>query len=66
MAGVTAVHAPEPVKPRVKVIAAPSGDRLQMPYEVNLWEVSEEIAGPKTVKAPLDPAEYGVDPLTYL
>jgi hypothetical protein len=31
-----------------------------------LWEVPEEAQGPRTVKAPLDPAEHGVDPLLYL
>ena len=63
---VIAVHAPEPFKPRVKVIASPGGDTLATPYEVNLWEVPDEAQGPKSVKAPLDPAEHGVDPLTYL
>jgi putative nucleotidyltransferase with HDIG domain len=63
---VTAVHAPEPFKPRVKVIIAPAGEHLSMPYEINLWEVPEEAAGPKSVTAPLDPADHGVDPLNYL
>ena len=66
MAVVTAVHAPEPFKPRVKVIKTPKGEQLDTPYEINLWEVPQEAQGPKTVKAPLDPAEHGVDPLTYL
>ena len=66
MAVVMAVHAPDPFKPRVKVVAAPGGEPLPTPYEINLWESQEGAAGPKTVKAPLDPAEYGVDPLTFL
>jgi putative nucleotidyltransferase with HDIG domain len=66
MAVVIAVHAPEPFRPRVKVIAAPGGETLAMPYEINLWEVPDDGQGPKAVKAPLDPAEHGVDPLTYL
>lgn len=66
MAVVMAVHAPEPFKPRVKIIAAPSGEPLETPYEVNLWEVTDETPGPKSVRAPLDPAEYGVDPLNFL
>jgi putative nucleotidyltransferase with HDIG domain len=65
MAVVIAVHAPEPFRPRVKVIATPGGETLTTPYEVNLWEVSES-QGPRTVRAPLDPAEHGIDPLTYL
>jgi len=66
MGVVIAVHAPEPFKPRIKVIATPTGEFLEVPYEVNLWEVGEAASGPKSVKAPLDPAEHGVDPLTYL
>jgi putative nucleotidyltransferase with HDIG domain len=63
---VVAVHAPDPFKPRVKVIATSTGERLETPYEINLWEIPEHTHGPRTVKAPLDPAEHGIDPLNYL
>ena len=66
MAVVMAVHAPDPFKPRVKIIATPAGDSLETPYEINLWEVTAEQTGPKAVRAPLDPKEYAVDPLTFL
>ena len=66
MAVVMAVHAPDPFKPRVKVIAAPTGEPLDTPYEINLWERPPEQSGPKAVRAPLDPAEYSVDPLSFL
>jgi hypothetical protein len=61
-----AVHAPEPFKPRVKVIVTPKGEHIDTPYEINLWEVADDAQGPKNVRAPLDPAEHGIDPLTYL
>jgi hypothetical protein len=60
------VHAPDPFRPRVKIIATPSGEQIAAPYEVNLWEASEESSGPKGVKVPLDPGVYGIDPLGYL
>ena len=66
LAVVIAVHAPDPFKPRVKVIKTPKGEPLVSPYELNLWEATTESPGPKSVKAPVDPAEHGVDPLTYL
>ena len=67
IAVVMAVHAPEPFKPRVKVIVdADAASSSNTPFEVNLWEVPAESQGPKAVKAPLDPAEHGIDPLTYL
>ena len=49
-----------------RAVATPAGDPLATPYEVNLWEMSEAATGPKAVKAPLDPAEYATDPLSFL
>ncbi len=66
IAVVIAVHAPDPYKPRVKVVVTTKGERLDTPLEMNLWEAAAEAPGPKTVTAPLDPAEYSIDPLTYL
>jgi len=66
VAVVTAVHAPDPFKPRVKIIRAPSGDAIETPYEVNLWEARDDTQGPRSVTTPLDPAEYGIDPLNLL
>jgi len=63
---VTAVHAPEPFKPRVKIVMTSAGERLDTPLEINLWEAPADSPGPKSVRAPVDPAEHGIDPLTYL
>jgi hypothetical protein len=61
-----AVHAPDPYKPRVKIIKSPKNEFLEHPFELSLWEVPETVEGPKAVRAPLDPAEYSVDPLAFL
>jgi putative nucleotidyltransferase with HDIG domain len=66
MGVVIAVHAPEPFKPRVKIIRTSTGDVIETPIEINLWESPEEGQGPRSVQAPLDPAEHGLDPLTFL
>jgi putative nucleotidyltransferase with HDIG domain len=66
IAVVTAVHAPDPFKPRVKVLIASTGERLETPFEINLWEATEDRPGPKSVGACLDPAEFDIDPLNYL
>lgn len=63
---VMAIHAPDPLKPRIKVISSANGDLIEKPFEINLWEAPADSVGPKVVKAPLDPAEYSIDPLTYL
>jgi len=50
----------------VRVIQTPARERLEFPFDVNLWEAPADGTGPKSVTAPLDPAEYGIDPLNYL
>jgi putative nucleotidyltransferase with HDIG domain len=64
IAVVTKTYAPDPYRPQVRIIAGQDGTLLDRPYYVNLWEASEEH--PQSVKAPLDPAKYGIDPLTFL
>jgi putative nucleotidyltransferase with HDIG domain len=63
---VLAVHAPDPYKPRIKLVMAPSGEMHEFPVEINLWELPPNASGPKNVTASLDPAHYSIDPLTYL
>jgi putative nucleotidyltransferase with HDIG domain len=60
------VYAPDPYRPKVRVVAAPDGSKLVRPYDVNLWESVEETAGPRSVISPIDPTTAGIDPLTYL
>jgi hypothetical protein len=63
---VVRVYAPDPYRPKVRVIAATSGEKLSRPYDVNLWEALDEGDGPKTIVSPVDPSTLGIDPLTYL
>jgi putative nucleotidyltransferase with HDIG domain len=64
IAVVVKTYAPDPYRPRVKVVLAADGSTLERPYEVNLWEAAE--GEPDSIQAPLDPAQYGIDPLLYL
>ena len=66
LAVVMAVHAPDPYRPRVKVISGATGDPLDTPYDLNLWEVPDESPTAKAVTASLDPSEHAIDPLIYL
>jgi hypothetical protein len=66
IAVVTRVHAPDPFRPRVRVLFGRDGARLELPYDRNLWEASPAEGSADTVVAPVDPADYGVDPLTHL
>ncbi len=65
IAVVTQVHAPDPHRPRVRVIIDRNATRLDLPYDRNLWEAPP--GEPQdTVVSPVEPAQYGVDPLNYL
>ena len=66
IAVVVAVYAPDPHRPQVKVLIDRAGVKLERPFDVNLWENDQSEDQAKTVIAPLDPAQVGIDPLTYL
>jgi putative nucleotidyltransferase with HDIG domain len=65
IAVVTQVHAPDPHRPRVRVLVAQDGTRLDLPYDRNLWELGPD-GHATTVEAPVDAADYGIDPLSHL
>ena len=60
------VHAPDPYKPKVRVLFAADGNRLELPRDVNLWETEAGGSRASSVIAPLNPADYGVDPLSFI
>jgi putative nucleotidyltransferase with HDIG domain len=66
IAVVTNVHAPDPHRPRVRVLCSSDGTRLDLPYDRNLWEAARPGADQDAIVGPLDPDEYGIDPLNHL
>ena len=60
------VYAPDPYRPHVRVLVDREGKRLDLPYELNLWETSEDPQRPASIVAPLDPAGYQFDPLLLM
>jgi putative nucleotidyltransferase with HDIG domain len=66
IAVVTQVHAPDPYRPRVRVVFAKDGTRLDLPFDRNLWEPARDGGPADSVEAPVDPADFGIDPLNYL
>jgi len=68
IAVVLRVHAPDPHRPRVRVLFGANGGRLELPFERNLWELQRDASEVKlqTVLSPVDPADYDIDPLTFL
>jgi putative nucleotidyltransferase with HDIG domain len=66
VAVVMKVHAPDPHRPRVKIVIGADGRRHDVPFERNLWEPSNGTTPQGNVVGPLDPAPYNIDPLTFL
>ena len=64
VAVVTKAYAPDPYRPRVKVLLSQDRTALPRPFEINLWEKHEGSAD--AIQAPLDPTEYGIDPLAHM
>jgi len=62
---VTKIYAPDPHRPRVKVVLDRTGARVDFPYEVNLWEQNGE-GHANAIVAPLDSAAVGIDALSLL
>jgi len=62
IAVVTKIHAPDPYRPRVRVLFDRGGARLDLPFERSLWE----SPGADIITAPVDPAEVGIDPLNFM
>jgi hypothetical protein len=66
IAVVISVHAPDPYRPRVRVIVDRSGTRLHTGMERNMWETPDDHRAEDSILEPVDPAEIGIDPLTLL
>jgi HD-GYP domain-containing protein (c-di-GMP phosphodiesterase class II) len=59
-------HAPDPYRPRVRVVIDRRGARQNPTYDVNLWDSPADGERPSSIRAPLDPSDYGLDPLTFI
>ena len=64
IAVVLKAHAPDPYRPRVRILFTSDGKPNPEPVELDLWD--SEGAQPRSIQAPVDPADYGIDPLTQL
>jgi hypothetical protein len=64
VAVVVKTYAPDPYRPRVRILWDATGARVERQHEINLWEATE--SDPESIEAPVDPAAYDIDPLAYL
>jgi putative nucleotidyltransferase with HDIG domain len=65
VAVVVKVYAPDPHRPRVRIVIGPDGTRLPLTYDADLWETTDPER-PSSIVTPVDPAEYQLDPLTLI
>jgi len=66
VAVVLKIHATDPYKPQVRIVFDRRGKRLDLTYDVNLWENTPDRGEPSSIAAPLDAADYQIDPLTLM
>ena len=66
IAVVLKVYAPDPYRPQVRVLFDRHGKRLDLTDDINLWESDGTDGRPNSIVAPLDPADYQVDPLALM
>jgi len=66
VAVVVKAYAPDPYRPRVRVLFDRHAKRLDLAYELNLWDASDDPQRPASIVAPLDPAPFDVDPLMLM
>ena len=66
IAVVLKVYAPDPYRPQVRVLHDRQGTRLDITYDLNLWEIEAPEGYQASIVAPVDPAEYHIDPLTLI
>src|SRR3954451_2643655 len=68
VAVVLRVHAPDPHRPRVRVLFSEDRARLDLPFERNLWEIQRDRSETElqSVVSPVDPSEFNLDPLNFL
>jgi putative nucleotidyltransferase with HDIG domain len=65
-AAVIAVHAPDPNRPRVKIVTDAGGVRLDAPFDLNLWDATGDVGQARAIVAPVDPADIDIDALALL
>jgi putative nucleotidyltransferase with HDIG domain len=63
VAVVRKVYAPDPYRPQVRVLIDRAGEPIDLPYELNLWEPSDDPLRPSSIVAPVDSDNYPFDPL---
>jgi len=66
IAVVLKVHAGDPYRPQVRVIVDRQNTRLDLTFDVNLWENDAKDGKPSAIVSPLDPTELQIDPLALM
>jgi putative nucleotidyltransferase with HDIG domain len=66
VAVVVKVYAPDPRRPQVRVLFGSNDQRLEISRDINLWEAEATTVAPSSIVAPLDPADFAIDPLLVM
>jgi putative nucleotidyltransferase with HDIG domain len=66
LAVVIRIHAPDPARPAVRVVADPDNRLLDRPYDLALWVDGEPSGSARHIVTPVAPSDAGIDPLPFL
>ena len=66
LAVVTRAYPLDPSKPRVRVVFAPDGRRLGLPFDLDLWDVEPDPARHSSIAAPAESPDPTFDPLSEM
>jgi putative nucleotidyltransferase with HDIG domain len=66
IAVVLKAYAPDPYRPQVRILFDRHGKRLDLTFDLNLWEINPGEGRPSSIVAPLNPTDYQLDPLTLM
>jgi hypothetical protein len=66
LAVVIRIHAPDPSRPAVRVVADPDNRLLDRPYDLALWADGERSGSARHIVTPVAPSDAGIDPLPFL
>lgn len=56
----------DPSRPRVRVVFAPDGRHLDLPFDLDLWDVEPDPSRPSSVSGPAYPPDPSYDPLSEM
>lgn len=66
VAVVLRAYPPDPHRPRVRVVLDSMGRRMEVPFDIDLWDTDPSPERPSAISGPAEPPDGAFDPLTMM